>query len=41
VTRQGLRRASAADSFRQYLAFKENGDEQNALVTDAQKRLAR
>jgi tetratricopeptide (TPR) repeat protein len=40
VTRQGLRRASAADSFRQYLGFKENGDEQNALVADAQKRLA-
>jgi hypothetical protein len=40
VTRQALRRTSATESFRQYLGFKENGDEQNALVADAKKRLA-
>jgi serine/threonine protein kinase/tetratricopeptide (TPR) repeat protein len=31
----------AAEAFRTFLAFKDGGDEQNALVADARKRLAR
>jgi tetratricopeptide (TPR) repeat protein/tRNA A-37 threonylcarbamoyl transferase component Bud32 len=40
VARHALKRASAAESFRAFVAFKDGGDEQNALVADARKRLA-
>jgi tetratricopeptide (TPR) repeat protein len=41
VTRANLRNGpGAAEAFRAFLAFKDGGDEQSALVADARKRLA-
>ena len=41
VARAAIKNTSgAADAFRTFLAFKEGGDEQSALVADARKRLA-
>ena len=41
VTRAAMRNGNgAAEAFRTFLAFKDGGDEQNALVADARKRLA-
>ena len=41
VTRAAMRNGNgAAEALRTFLAFKEGGDEQNALVADARKRLA-
>jgi serine/threonine-protein kinase len=39
LARAGLGSAGAAESFKTFLAFKEGGDEQSALVTDARTRL--
>ena len=42
IARTALRSASgAAEAFKTFVAFKDGGDEQNALVADAKKRLAR
>jgi tetratricopeptide (TPR) repeat protein len=41
VSRVNLKNTTgAAEAFRAFLAFKDGGDEQNALVADARKRLA-
>ena len=41
VARANMRNGTgAAEAFRAFLAFKDGGDEQNALVADARKRLA-
>ena len=41
VARTALRStAGAAEAFKTFVAFKDGGDEQNALVADARKRLA-
>ena len=40
VAREGLKVATAADSFKTFLAPKEGGDETGGLVADARKRLA-
>ena len=41
IARAAMRNgAGAAEAFRTFLAFKEGGDEQSALVADARKRLA-
>jgi tetratricopeptide (TPR) repeat protein len=40
VARQGLKVASAIDSFKTFLAPKEGGDETGGLVADARKRVA-
>jgi tetratricopeptide (TPR) repeat protein len=39
LARAGLRSASAAESFKTFLAFKAGGDEQSALLSDARSRL--
>jgi tetratricopeptide (TPR) repeat protein len=40
VTREGLKSAGAIDSFKTFLAPKDNGDETVGLVADARKRIA-
>jgi tetratricopeptide (TPR) repeat protein len=40
TTRSALKRASAAESFKTFVDLKKGGDERNALVADAEKRLA-
>ena len=40
TARAALKRSTAADSFRTFVELKRDGDEKNALVADAEKRLA-